>query len=159
MVRKTRKVGTKKSGKNVSSCCKFIEENWPVITGITLIIALIIIIIVFLSKSNSNERFTVDEADNSPTFAMFHVPWCGYCKKTMPEWKKLKTSGVLDSKNTNVKIVDINCEEDKDIAKKYKIDGYPTIKYFPNGLNDVNSAIIYENDRDVKSLKDFIIKQ
>lgn len=154
MVKKTR------GKKNVSSCCKFIETNWPIITGCVLILALIIIIIVFthkINKTNINEMFS--ESDESPTFVMFHVPWCGYCKKTTPIWNELKSSGVLNSKDANVKILDINCEDDKEIAKKHKVDGYPTIKYFPHGLGNANSSVIYNNDRDLDSFKSFINKQ
>lgn len=164
MARKTRKVGTKKVGtkktgtsKDIKSCCSFMEKHWPIITGIVLIIALIIIIIVFTTKSNTNEMFS--DSDDSPAFVMFHVPWCGYCKKTMPVWKELQSSGVLNSKDSNVKILDINCEDDKEMAKKHKVDGFPTIKYFPNGLNNANSAVVYDNERDLSSLKDFINKQ
>ena len=68
---------------------------------------------------------------------------------------RCNSCGALKSNNS----ICANCEENKDIAKKHNIDGFPTIKYFPNGLNDSSSAIVYENERDLQSIKDFINKQ
>jgi len=154
MPRKTKSPVAKKK---VSSCCKFIENNWKVIVGSTVILAIIILVIVFTTKSKDHEMFT--DNDDSPAMVMFHVPWCGYCKKTMPVWKELQSAGVLNSKDATVKVLDINCEEDKEMAKKHGVDGFPTIKYFPTGINNASSAIIYENERDLQSLKSFINSQ
>ena len=145
------------TNKTLSSCCKFLKQNWHIIAGVTILVAIITIIIVQCIQSRKQEMFTDD--DESPTMVMFHVPWCGYCKKTMPVWKELQSAGVLNSKNNSVKILDIDCEEDKAIAKKHGVDGFPTIKYFPNGLNKTGSAITYENERDLPTLKTFINSQ
>ena len=147
---------TTASKKTTFSCCKFLKNNWHIISGVVILIAILIIICVFV-KPNKQEMFA--DNDEGPTMVMFHVPWCGYCKKTMPVWKELQSAGVLNSKDVNVKILDINCEEDKVIAKKHGIDGFPTIKYFPNGLNNTTSAITYEKERDLQTLKTFINTQ
>tara|TARA_Y100000768_G_C23864105_1_gene627188 strand:- start:460 stop:918 length:459 start_codon:yes stop_codon:yes gene_type:complete len=146
----------RRTGKE-SKVCKFMKNNWHIITITTLLLAIVIIVIVFTTRPSTNEMFTDD--DGSPTMVMFHVPWCGYCKKTMPIWRQLQELDLKNANNTKVKIIDVNCEEDKEMAKKYNIDGFPTIKYFPNGINDSNSAIVYSDERDISSLKKFLINQ
>ena len=161
MVRGKKTVSSKKkimSSKKLSTCCEFIKKNWHIITGVIVILAILIVIIVCVSRPRHQEMFS-DDDDASPTMVMFHVPWCGHCKKAKPMWGELQSAGVLNSKDHKVKILDINCEEDKDMAKKHGVDGFPTIKYFPNGINNSSSSIVYENARDLQSLKTFINNQ
>lgn len=68
---------------------------------------------------------------DKPTFVAFVVSWCGYCKKLKPEWEKLEKEYT-----GSVEVISIDCEKYKDLAKKYEISGYPTIKYFSKGLKN-----------------------
>ena len=94
---------------------------------------------------------------SQPAFVMFYAPWCGYCKETMPKWKKIENMDLKDSKNRKVKIMKYNCEENKDIASKYKIRGYPTLKYFANGIT--GESIDYNSERSINNFKKFIKTQ
>ncbi|DAZ97579.1 TPA: hypothetical protein N0F65_005551 [Lagenidium giganteum] len=55
----------------------------------------------------------------------FYAPWCGHCKQLEPEWKaaakKLKQHARLGAVDATVH---------QQLAQKYKIQGYPTIKEF-----------------------------
>ena len=60
---------------------------------------------------------------------MFYAPWCGHCKKFKPELEK--AAAVLRKENLFVAKVDATVE--KKLAEKYKVRGYPTVKFFKKG--------------------------
>ena len=82
---------------------------------------------------------------------LFYAPWCGHCKKFHPEFEKVakKTKGVF-------KIGAVNCEEEKDLAKKYKIDGYPTVLFFGDNKKKTEE---YEGDRKAEKVIDFLFEK
>ena len=60
---------------------------------------------------------------------MYYVNWCPHCKKAKPIWEGLKKKYNGKSiNNTNIYFKEINCETNEDMADKYNIEGYPTIK-------------------------------
>ena len=78
----------------------------------------------------------------------FYTTWCGYSKKAMPEWEKLKadlrTSPVFGK--TTVEAVGIDAEEDPKTASLYEVAGYPTIKLeTSSGIYDFDRAVTYDN--------------
>ena len=74
---------------------------------------------------------TFDNQSKEPTFVLYYVSWCGHCVKTKPEFQKL-----VDSYKGKVKVVMIDCEatENKELVKSQKIQSYPTIRFYKNGL-------------------------
>lgn len=75
---------------------------------------------------------TFEEAlkSNKKILIMFYAPWCGHCTNMKPAFAEaaqaLKKSGggILAA---------VDCTVNMKIQEKYKINGFPTIKYFENG--------------------------
>jgi protein disulfide-isomerase-like protein len=97
-------------------------------------------------------EFNVETFANSvkPSLVLFYAPWCGHCKKMMPTWDLLTKSNT-----SGVDIVKVNCDENKDLAKKHSIQGFPTVKFLPQGvLNTLpDAAQEYNGARTLGALK------
>eukprot|EP00892_Ulva_mutabilis_P006711 jgi/Ulvmu1/4411/UM002_0136.1 len=67
-------------------------------------------------------------AKNDKLVVEFYAPWCGHCKKLAPEFEtaagKLKDEGIVLAN------VDATLDENKALASKYGIQGFPTLKIF-----------------------------
>ncbi|KAK6512144.1 hypothetical protein TWF481_001036 [Arthrobotrys musiformis] len=89
-------------------------------------------------------------------FVKFYAPWCGYCKMLAPIYEKLATTFARDSA---VVIAEVNCDElsAKTACIKYKIESYPTLKYFPAG--ESSEPIPHDGGRELESLVEYINSQ
>jgi len=67
---------------------------------------------------------------NKYTLVEFYAPWCGHCKKLAPEYEK--AASLLKGK---VPVVKIDATEEKDVASKYGVKGYPMLIWFDSGKN------------------------
>ena len=121
----------------------------PLFAIVMLLIGLIIILAIFRSASpflnlgfginahigELKGSFEIEAfnngADTQPVLVMYYAEWCGHCKRTMPEFKKL-----IDTYRGDVKIIAIDSEdkENAELVKAQNIKGFPTIRYYPSGL-------------------------
>ncbi len=58
----------------------------------------------------------------------FWAPWCGYCRRLAPVFERL-ASEYAD----RVKFVKANVDEEPGLARRYGIQGLPTLKFFRDG--------------------------
>lgn len=96
----------------------------------------------------------INDAMNSSSLCLFYTPWCGHCKKFKPVWNQFEKNN-LDNK---IKILSLNCDDYPELAKKHNINGFPTIKFLPQGLSNTLNNIEYNGDRSMESLNQFLHK-
>ena len=85
-----------------------------------------------------NKEFLIEDDHNNNnkkniTIIYFFTEWCPYCKKSRPEWNSFKQLIELQSFGDRISFKEIDCDKNPEIADKYKIEGYPTIKLIYNG--------------------------
>jgi len=56
----------------------------------------------------------------------FFAPWCGHCKSLAPEYDIVATS----FRGQPVKVASVDADKHKDLAGRFTVTGFPTIKYF-----------------------------
>ncbi|CAN1124274.1 Protein disulfide-isomerase like 2-2 [Linum perenne] len=81
----------------------------------------------------------------------FFAPWCGHCKKLAPEWKKAAAN--LKGK---VKLGHVDCDEEKSLMSRFKVEGFPTILVFGT---DKENPLTYEGARTASAIESFAMVQ
>ena len=82
----------------------------------------------------------------------FYAPWCGHCKSLEPEWKQAASN----LKGT-VKVAKIDATENQQLAQRFGVNGYPTIKVFNYGVDQKkdSKAIPYNGERTASAITSF----
>ncbi|PFH38241.1 thioredoxin domain-containing protein [Besnoitia besnoiti] len=78
-------------------------------------------------------------------FVKFYAPWCGHCKAMANAWESLAKE--LSGK---VNVAKIDATSNSITAKRFKIQGFPTLYYLSNG-----KMYEYRGERSVEKLKAF----
>eukprot|EP01134_Creolimax_fragrantissima_P002783 CFRG2783T1 len=87
----------------------------------------------------------------------FMAPWCGHCKNLEPQWKQA-ASELKDVPNIKLGVVDATVQQE--IAGRYQIKGYPTIKVFGRnkskpkdyqGAREASDIVAYAKDLAARS--------
>jgi protein disulfide-isomerase A6 len=87
--------------------------------------------------------------DNDLVIVSFTSPNCGWCHKLKPHFAEAaKTVGA----NSGIRFVDVDATVNHQLASRFQIQGFPTIKAFPPGPKSDSSAIEYQGAREAEAL-------
>jgi len=103
-------------------------------------------------KFVANKEFVPKDSSEDAVIMFFYTEWCPHCKKAKPIWGKLKedyNQKVIN--NTKLSFKEIDCDKEEEMANKYNIEGYPTIK-----LQKGNKIIEFDAKPEESSLIKFI---
>lgn len=116
-------------------------------------IAIVVVLLIFIITQS---KFTAEANKTSPsstkmdsisddTVLIFFAPWCGYCKKAMPDFIK-----VSEMPNTKVLMVNSDDPKNKSLLEQYSVKGFPKIMK-ANGT-------VYEGPRTAEAISKFAAK-
>jgi len=81
----------------------------------------------------------------------FYAPWCGHCKTLAPIWEQLDDRIKEENPNDGIIIAKVDCTKQSSVAQRFKIQSYPTLKYFAD-----RKMYTYKGGRNLDALYDFV---
>jgi len=104
--------------------------------------------VLVLTDDNFDEQLKLHER----ILVEFYAPWCGHCKKLAPEY--VDAAAKLAAAGSDVKLAKVDATEQKDVAARFEVKGFPTLKWFVNG-----EAIEFNGGRTADEIVSWIQKK
>ncbi|KAI3387078.1 hypothetical protein SNEBB_000643 [Seison nebaliae] len=98
----------------------------------------------------SKEDFALETKKHRNSLVMFYAPWCGYCKKTKPDFIAAAKETGLTEKNA---FIAVDCTVEKELCEQYEIKGFPTFFYLLYGKNGRVWQSNYSKENFIKFMK------
>jgi len=103
--------------------------------------------VLVLTDQNFDEAI---EANPNGLLVELYAPWCGHCKKLVPEYEA--AAKILEPHGLS--IAKIDATEHKTSAGKYGVKGFPTLKYISK-----DSVVDYAGGRVAADISSFVLKK
>ena len=104
--------------------------------------------VIYLNEKSFTGKRIIKNTIPVRGIIMFGTEWCKFCRQTFPEFQK--SAKLLKGTYT---FYYVDCEKNKDLLKRFNIQGFPTIKFVDKNGNIYKD---YSSDRSVKSFLDEI---
>lgn len=124
-------------------------------------IYLLLTLCVFSAKSTDEEstvivlndsNFNDEVAKYQYLLIEFYAPWCGHCKSLEPEYNK--AAKLLRGQNSKIHLAKVDAIENSELAKRFEIQGYPTMKFLRNV-----EYLDYTGGRTADEIVEWVIKK
>ncbi|KAE8657631.1 Protein disulfide isomerase-like 2-1 [Hibiscus syriacus] len=103
---------------------------------------------VAVLNADNFDEIVLDETKD--VLVEFYAPWCGHCKNLAPTYEKVATAF---NSEEGVVVANLDADKYRDLAEKYGISGFPTLKFFPKANKAGEN---YEGGRDLDDFVTFI---
>lgn len=85
------------------------------------------------------------------SFVNFYAPWCIWCQRLEPIWEAF--AEVAERERMPVRVVKVDCIENRDLCGRLKIQAFPMLKLFKDGVVQPPD---YRSDRTVDAFVEFL---
>ncbi|KAL1683229.1 thioredoxin-like protein [Schizophyllum commune] len=137
------------SGRDLTSLVSFIETKSGVKSSIPPPPPPAYIV----SDASDFDVVVLDEGKD--VLVAFTAPWCGHCKRMKPEFEKTAKTFASEP-NCLVVNVDADDAKNRDLATKYGVSSYPTLKFFGRGAEAKSAPEAYTGGRTEKDFVEFL---
>jgi protein disulfide-isomerase A1 len=81
----------------------------------------------------TDDNFDTELIKHQFILVEFYAPWCGHCKKLAPELSA--AARTLKDNTPAVPIAKVDATVQTKLGQRFKVQGYPTLKFFANGID------------------------
>jgi protein disulfide-isomerase-like protein len=99
----------------------------------------------------NRENFDTWIKEHNYNFVDFYAPWCIWCQRLEPVWEAFAET--VENEQLPVSIAKVDCEAERELCAKFKVQAFPTLKVIKNGEIQLPD---YRSDRTVDAFLNFI---